>query len=134
MWKELQIRRYLWEVSLELPGSRKQKKTLLRQVENSVREFVSERPGVDYADIVKWFGVPQKIAESYVSEMEASELLEEMNVRRKVVHILLASVTIIVLIWFGFTATAYYSHLKNENGYAVIEVNEIERVEQQGGN
>lgn len=134
MLKELQIRRYLWEVSRELPGSRKQKKKLLSRVESSVREFASEESASDYAAIVKWFGLPQKIAESYVSEMEASDLLEEMNVRRKVVHILLASVTIIVLIWFGFTATAYYSHLKNENGYAVIEVNEIERVEQQGGN
>lgn len=103
-------------------------------MENSIREFVSDAPDVDYRAIVKWFGPPEKIAESYVQEMDASELLEEMNVRRKVVHILLASVTIIVLIWFGFTATAYYSHLKNENGYAVIEVNEIERVEQQGGN
>lgn len=103
-------------------------------MENSVREFASEQPGTDYAAIVKWFGPPQKIAESYVAEMEASELLEEMNVRRKAVHILIASVTIIVLIWFSFTATAYYSHLKNVNGYAVIEVNEIERVEKQGGN
>ena len=63
--------RYLWEVREELPGSRKQRKQILSRVESSVRDFVAEHPGADYAAIVSHFGTPTQIAESNIEEMLA---------------------------------------------------------------
>lgn len=133
MWKELHIRRYLWEVSRELPGSRKQKKKILSRVENSVREFASEQPGVDYADIVKWFGPPEKIAESYVTEMDAAEVLQGIRYRKDILFVLLVAVAVILTARIAFVAKAYNDYEKDINGYAVVEVIEIERLENMEG-
>ena len=85
--------RYLWEVCEELPGSRKQRKQILSRVESSVRDFVTEHPGADYAAVVSHFGTPTQIAESNIEEMDASELLGSLRVRRKVIIIVLAAAT-----------------------------------------
>ena len=133
MWKELHIRRYLWEVSRELPGSRRQKKTLLRRVENSVREFASEASNTDYRAIVKWFGPPEKIAESYVEEMDAAEILQGIRYRKDILFVLLVAVAVILTARIAFVAKAYNDYEKDINGYAVVEVIEIERLENMEG-
>ena len=129
MWQELQIRRYLWNVSRELPGNKKQKKHILSRVENSVREFASEQPCADYAVIVKWFGPPKKIAESYVTEMGAAELVQELRIRQKIVYILLVTTAIFLTIKFVYSTASYFDHLRDMRGYAVVEVIEVERTE-----
>lgn len=97
-------------------------------MENSVREFASEQPNADYAAIVKWFGPPEKIAESFVLEMDAAELVRGMKVRDKILLIVVAIATLCVVMRFCMLATAYVKYSKNMNGYAVVEVIEIESV------
>lgn len=95
-------------------------------MENSVREFASEQPGADYAAIVKWFGPPERIAESYVAEMDSAELIWGMKIRYKVLLIVAATAALCAVMRFCMLATAYTKYAKNMNGYAVVEVIEIE--------
>lgn len=127
------LMRYLWEVRGELPGSRKQRKQILSRVESSVRDFVTEHPGADYAAIVSHFGTPTQIAESNIEEMDASELLGSLQVRRKVVAIVLATATLLVLMRFAFRLSAYVEFYKDMNRYAVVEIIEIDQTETDKG-
>ena len=135
MLNAISVRWYLWRIRRELPGSRKQKKEILSRVEQSVRDYVSENPGTDYKKITARFGTPQQIAESCIAEMETSEIREELKFGWRVRNMILAGVTLAVLIWFGFVALAYYDMFKYQNGYAVVEIEEIEQIEYtEGGN
>ena len=127
------LMRYLWEVRGELPGSRKQRKQILSRVESSVRDFVTEHAGADYAAIVSHFGTPTQIAESNIEEMDASELLGSLRVRRKVIIIVLAAATLLVLMRFAFRLAAYMEFYKDMNGYAVVEVIESDQTETDKG-
>ena len=118
--------RYLWEVRGELPGSRKQRKQILSRVESSVRDFVA-------AAIVSHFGTPTQIAESNIEEMDASELLGSLQIQRKVVAIVLAAATLLALMRFAFRLAAYMEFYKDMNGYAVVEVIEIDKTETDKG-
>ena len=133
MLRELHIRRYLREVSRELLGSRKQKKTLLRRVENSVREFASEQPGADYADIVKWFGPPERIAESYVAEMDTREVITGLRFGEKVFHVVAVSALLIVVLWLGVVTMAMKDHKNYADGYYTDEITVIEDRSYEGG-
>lgn len=127
------LMRYLWEVRGGLPGSRKQRKQILSRVGSSVRDFVTEHPGADYAAIVSHFGTPTQIAESNIEEMDASELLGSLQVRRKIVVIVLAAATLLVLMRFAFRLAAYVEFYKDMNGYAVVEIIEIDKTETDKG-
>lgn len=102
-------------------------------MESSVRDFVTEHPGADYAAIVSHFGTPTQIAESNIEEMDASELLVGLQVRRKIVIIVLAAATVLVLMRFAFRLTAYLEFYKNMHGYAVVEIIEIDQTETDKG-
>ena len=127
------LMRYLWEVRGELPGSRKQRKQILSRVESSVRDFVTEHPGANYAAIVSHFGTPTQIAESNIAEMDTAELLGSLQIHRRIVVIILAAATLLVMVRFGFRLAAYLEFYKDMNGYAVVEVIEVDPTENDKG-
>ena len=127
------LMRYLWEVREELPGNRRQKKQILSRVESSVRDFVIENSGADYNAIVSRFGTPTQIAESNIAEMDTAELLGNLQIHRRIVVIILAAATLLVMVRFGFRLAAYLEYYKKVNGYAVVEVIEIDPTEKNEG-
>ena len=127
------LMRYLWEVREELPGNRRQKKQILSRVESSVRDFVIENSGADYNAIVSRFGNPTQIAESNIAEMDTAELLGNLQIHRRIVVIILAAATLLVMVRFGFRLAAYLEYYKKVNGYAVVEVIEIDPTEKNEG-
>ena len=62
--------------------------------------------------------------------MEAEEILNLLDVRYKVVHILLATVTAVVLIWFGYMTRIYCEHMDSVSGYTTVELIVIDRQEE----
>lgn len=127
------LMRYLWEVREELPGNRRQKKQILSRVESSVRDFVIKNSGADYNAIVSRFGTPTQIAESNIAEMDTAELLGNLQIHRRIVVIILAAATLLVMVRFGFRLAAYLEYYKKVNGYAVVEVIEIDPTEKNEG-
>ena len=83
MVTNVHILRYLWEIYRELPGSWKQRKRILSKMESSIRDYVSDGAHVRYEQLKTRFGDPKQIASTYVSEMEAAELLQGMQIRRR---------------------------------------------------
>lgn len=127
MMAKVHILWYLLRVRLALTGSRQQKKKLLAIVTASVREFASENPCVDYRTLAERFGEPQKIAESCVAEMEPEELLKAIQIREKILMILACATVVLVTMRFCFNVASYLSFKRDVNGYAVVEIIEIER-------
>lgn len=128
MKANVHVLRYLWEVRCALTGSRKKKKKLLTIVEASVREFASETPDLNYGMLVERFGVPQKIAESSVTEMEPCELLKSMQVRQKILRVALMVIALVLTLRLVCLVVAYVSYAKDLQGYAVVEIIEVEDV------
>lgn len=125
MGTKIALARYLWEISRELPGSWKQKKKFLLGMKCIVRDYVTENPNADYQAIVKRFGVPRKIAESYVTEIEAAELLKMVQIRQRLFCAVLTAIVIMATVWCGFTTVAYIDHFLDMNGYLVVGEAEI---------
>lgn len=74
------------------------------------------------------FGRPEQIAKNTVLEMEPEEILDLLDIRYKVVHILLATATLVVLIWFWYVSSAYYECMEEVNGNGIVEFEVIEEV------
>ena len=127
--------RYLREISIRLPGSRKQKRRILSPVAASVWDYVTRYPNADYRTLTARFGEPQQIAETYVAEMEADELLRELDHRKEIVRIIFFTAVTIVTLWFGTVLYMICDNANSTNGYYVVEIVEEERIElTEGGN
>lgn len=102
-------------------------------MESSVRDFVTENPDANYNAIVSRFGTPTQIAESNIAEMDTAELLGNLQIHRRIVAIVLAAAILLVMFRLGFRLAAYLEFYKKVNGYAVVEVIEIDPTEKNEG-
>lgn len=91
-------------------------------METSVRDYASKNPEADYSEITARFGTPQQIASSYVDEMETTDLIQELRVRKKIVGIVALIAVIIVALWINLVVVSYADHAKNTHGYAMVDV------------
>lgn len=73
------------------------------------------------------FGDPQKIAESCVAEMEPEELLAEMQIRQKILFLAICVITVLMMVRIIYLTSAYANVRNSINGYAIVEVIEVER-------
>lgn len=129
------VRRYLREIRGWLPCSGKMRRVILERIENTVLEYLIENPETFYEELTEQFGVPQQIAASYVEEMGTNELLRDLRIRRRIIGTIAAAAIAVVVLWAGLVAASYVDHVKDVNGYATVEIIEIESSEYyEGGN
>lgn len=122
MMRALHTARYLWEIWWMIPCKGKQKKQILRRVETSVRNFVSERPNADYHMVTARFGTPKQIVQTCLEEMNGEELIRELNSRRKIVRIVLTTAVIVISLWAAVVILALAEHNSRANGYFVEQI------------
>jgi len=65
--------------------------------------------------------------------LHTAELLGNLQIHRRIVVIILAAATLLVMVRFGFRLAAYLEYYKKVNGYAVVEVIEIDPTEKNEG-
>ena len=102
-------------------------------MENSVREFVTEHPDADYAAIAGWFGVPEKIAESYVTEMPEKDIVQHLRYSEKIFHCVVITSFIIVFLWLGVVSVAMRKHDDAMVEYYTEEIAVLEEIQYDGG-
>ena len=102
-------------------------------MESSLREFASEHPNADYAAIVKWFGAPEKIAESYVAEMQTADIAQRLRYGEKIIHCVVITSFIIIFLWLGAVSLAMRKHDNAMVEYYTEEIHVIEDIQYDGG-
>lgn len=120
-------RRYLREVRSWLPCAGKLKRGILEKISGTIMEYLSEEPGADYDRLLARVGTPQRIAASYVDEMETPELLRQLRIRGRVVKIIGAVALAVMLLWAGTVSLALADSYNSAHGY--IERTVIEKSE-----
>lgn len=119
------VKRYLREVNSWLPCRRKLKTKIVAEITSNVSLFVTENSNSGYNEIVARFGTPQQIASTYVDEMETTELLNDLRIKRKIVSTVIAGVFVLIVTWSVAMGMIYFEGHKNINGnlnYDGIEV------------
>lgn len=94
---------------------------------SSIRDYVSEGAKPDYDQLVKRFGDPKQVAATYVNEMETDELIARLKINGKIISVVLLAVVLLVIMRFCFNLASLRSFQRDMNGYAVVEIIEVER-------
>lgn len=115
-------RRYLREVKSWLPCGGKLKSSIMERIEATVAEYLAQNPGADDTALVARFGTPQQIASTYVDEMETTELLNDLRIRKRIVTIVLVLAVFIGTLWLGTVIVAIANHYIAMNGFFAEEI------------
>lgn len=126
-------RRYLREVRGRLPCGRKEKREILTTLCGSIETYLSENPDAGYIQLTSRFGTPDQIAASYVEEKEIEGLLRDLRVRRRIIAAVSVCLAVILFLWAGLVAASYVDHTRDVNGYAVVDIIELDRTTEDNG-
>lgn len=115
--RELALRRYYWTIRSYLPCSGKLKKQILMEIRANISHYLEEFPEAEFPQIEARFGTPQSIAAAYVDDLNTQELLVSLHIRRKILTIVLAGISIAALLWASAILVASHDHYRDMNGY-----------------
>ena len=87
-----QLRRYYWQISRRISCPACRKRQIMENIRSGVNDFLQENPDADIAAIMQHFGTPEQIAGSYLSEMDPKELQKSLNVRKRIITLVLIAV------------------------------------------
>ena len=109
-------RRYLRKVRGLLPCSRKMKDEITAPLRRSMAEYLLEQPDASAEDFRARFGTPEVIAASCLEDVETTDLLRRLRLRRRVTAILVSTAFAALLVWVGFLIRSYYEVKNQVNG------------------
>lgn len=102
---------------------------VLSRMAGSVRDYVSENKNADYHSIVSRFGHPREIAAVYVSEMQPEEILSSLDIRGRVLRIVLVSSALVAFVWISMFIAGWRNYINSIGGYYTEEIVIVERIE-----
>ncbi len=92
-------RKYLRKVRALLPCSRKMKDEITAPLRRSMAEYLSEQQGATAAELQARFGTPEVIAASCLEDVDTTEVLRRLLLRRRVFVIVFIAVLLFLMSW-----------------------------------
>lgn len=110
-------RRYLQDVKRELHCPAAQKALFLRQMEDSVSQYISDNPAASVADLTKEFGTPADIAKSFLEEADPTVINKSLRHGRKIFWAVLAVAVIVAAVVIGIFSFDLWMSGNYRDGY-----------------
>lgn len=124
--------RYFQQVKSWIPCAGKMKKDVLTQIWDEIGGYLEENPDAGEADLRQRFGTPQQIAVAYVGEVDGSELLRNLRLRRRIARIVAGAAIAATLMWAVAVTFALVKYDNAANGYWGEEIAVISDVPLEG--
>lgn len=110
------LKRYYRSIRSCLPSSHKLKAKVLAEIESNINAYLLEDPSADIAAIKARFGAPEQIAVAYVDELGTPELLKKLQMRKKILTIIISAIAIVLILWLGVVGWAAIQECNHANG------------------
>ena len=115
------LRRFLRRIRSWLPCPGSMKRMILSDIRDNALDFLQEHPEADYASLEAQFGTPDRLAASYIQDLDTRKLLRELRLKRRVTTAVVAALITALLVWTG-AAIAYVDSYNSYNkGHWVVD-------------
>ena len=110
------LKHYYRSIRQHLPCSRKLKVRIISEIESNILAYLEENPNADFAAIEARFGAPNRIASAYVDELGAPELLKKLQIRRRILTVVIGAVAFCLLLWVTVVIWGIVKEINFSNG------------------
>lgn len=110
------MRKYLKDISKYLVCSGKQKKEILKNIEASVVDYVSDNNITDIQDVYKHFGNPEEIAKTYLGDIaDPADVRKAIGKKKLLIIVALIALTILLVALTIALIDGHFTH----SGYII---------------
>lgn len=108
-----ELKNYYSQIERLLFCDRKKKKEFLCQLKENVEEFISDMPEATMEDIVKVFGEPGTIAESFIANADRARIKKQIQLKK----VLVITAVIALIIYALFVVLSLIDVHTEAHGY-----------------
>lgn len=113
MKNDLLLNEYISSVSSLIICPLKQKKAFITELRSDVENFLAENKKATKDDIEKFFGSPESIASSFISNTDSVKIKRKISIK----NILILAVVIALLIYLAFVVISLIDVHTEAHGY-----------------
>ena len=128
-----QLYRYYRQVRSWLPCGWRTKNRMIRELSQSIRDFMEQNPQADMDAIKERFGTPQQIASAFVDTTDTGTLLKSLRIRRWAVSAILVVITTALVMLAVLYDRGLKKIDKTFGGYIVTEIEILDNTVNSGG-
>ena len=115
------IASYIRDVNKQLIATRTQKRRLVDDLKNDIRQHIADGKIAGYDDIVAYFGTPEQVAKDFFATADIKEIKKKLFRKR----IVILAIVVCLLLFCGYVAATWYDGL-NGLHYYVTETLEVD--------
>lgn len=121
-----QLKQYFKQIKLLLPIYSKDEKIFMKDLQQSMQDYIEEHPACTYEDIVDHFEEPADVVHNYISSLDQFQLCKRISLKRTVRNAIVIVVIAVIAALCIRTALIYdvYKEAKETiitQEYTVIE-------------
>ena len=113
MKNDVLINEYVSSVSSLIICPLKQKKAFLAELRSDVENFLVEIENATKEDIEKFFGTPESIASSFISNTDSAKIKRKISIK----NIIILAVVLALLIYLAFVVISLIDVHTESHGY-----------------
>ena len=113
MKNDVLINEYVSSVSSLIICPLKQKKAFLAELRSDVENFLVETENATKKDIEKFFGTPESIASSFISNTDSAKIKRKISIK----NIIILAVVLALLIYLAFVVISLIDVHTESHGY-----------------
>ncbi len=113
MKKDAILNKYISSVSSLIICQPKQKKAFLAELRSEVENFLAETENATEEDVEAFFGTPETIASSFISNTDSTEMKRRISVK----NIISVAVIVALLIYIAFVVISLIDVHTEAHGY-----------------
>lgn len=93
---------YIKEIKQNLLCPVRQKKPVLKDIANSVKDYAENNNITDINDLYTHFGTPEEVAKSYMSQADIKDIKRKINLHRFFVAVIAVTLSVFALLLICF--------------------------------
>ena len=108
---EKQLKQYLKKVRLLLPIYGRDERKFIKDLKDSIIEFIEQNMGCTWEDIIDHFEEPQEVVYNYTSSLDQSQLCKRISLRKMIIKAIVM-ITVAILVVLSIKTYFYYDLYK----------------------
>lgn len=104
---EKQLKQYLKKIHLLLPIYGREERIFIKDLKESITEYIERNPGCTWEDVVTHFEEPEDAVYNYLTSLDQPQLCKRISLRKNIARAIVI-ITVVVIVVLSVKTYFYY--------------------------
>lgn len=121
---EKQLKQYLKEIRLLLPIYGKEERIFIKDLKESIAEYIELNPSCTWEDVISNFEEPEDAVYNYITSLDQQQLCKRISLRKTIAKVIVV-ITVVVIVVICVKTYLYYDLYQQAQDEIAVKKNTV---------